>query len=242
MQTVQHRIPTENERGGRERAGYTYTNRHGTEWVRIQTPELAMSQDETELSKKATSDRSLLIELHRGQDDAATQLYLRYADRLRNLATRQTAGDLRTRIDPEDIVQSVFRTFFRRAAEGHYHVPEGDELWKLFLVIALNKIRRTGAWHHASRRDSRATQGSDVLQNAVQQPGEGDEVSLSILNMVIDETLSSMPSTTRDIIQHRIEGHEVQDIAQKTGRSKRSVERVLQEFRAKLGTILMEEN
>jgi RNA polymerase sigma-70 factor, ECF subfamily len=189
-----------------------------------------------EAAQSAASDRSLLVELHRGADDAATQLYLRYADRLRQLATRQTADDLRSRIDPEDIVQSVFRTFFRRAAEGHYQVPEGEELWKLFLVIALNKIRRTGAWHHAAKRDTRATAGTDALHES----GTEDESSLTMLNMVIDETLAAMPSTTRDIIKLRIAGHEVSEIASQLGRSKRSVERVLQEFRAKLGAILLE--
>lgn len=189
-----------------------------------------------EAAGSAASDRSLLVELHRGADDAATQLYLRYADRLRQLATKQTADDLRSRIDPEDIVQSVFRTFFRRAAEGHYQVPEGEELWKLFLVIALNKIRRKGAWHHAAKRDSRATTGADALQEA----GTQDESSLIMLNMVIDETLAAMPVTTRDIIKLRIAGHEVSEIAGQLGRSKRSVERVLQEFRAKLGAILLE--
>ncbi len=51
------------------------------------------------------------------------------------------APDLAGRVDADDIVQSVFRTFFRRVAKGDYEVPDGEELWKLFLVIALNKVR-----------------------------------------------------------------------------------------------------
>lgn len=195
-----------------------------------------MSPDEAEIAGYGPSDRSLLVELHRGQDDAATQLYLRYADRLLSLATKQTAGDLRTRIDPEDIVQSVFRTFFRRAAEGHYQVPEGEELWKLFLVIALNKIRTTGAWHHAAKRDTRTTVSTEGVQDGQTQ----DETSMTILNLVIEEMLAAMPESTREIIKLRIAGNEVSDIAAQLGRSKRSVERVLQEFRAKLGDSLME--
>ncbi|MFT3883641.1 MAG: sigma-70 family RNA polymerase sigma factor [Gemmatales bacterium] len=195
-----------------------------------------MSQEGAGNSGYHASDRSLLVELHKGQDDAATQLYLRYADRLRSLASKQTAGDLRTRVDPEDIVQSVFRTFFRRAAEGHYQVPEGEELWKLFLVIALNKIRTTGAWHHAAKRDSRATVGNDAIAEGQTE----DETPLTILNMVIEEMLAEMPESTREIIKQRIAGHEVSDIAAQSGRSKRSVERVLQEFRARLGASLME--
>ena len=83
------------------------------------------------------SDRTLLKRFHGGQADAATLLYLRYAARITSFAGTQQGPDLASRFDPDDIVQSIFRTFFRRAAEGHYDVPEGEDLWKLFLVIAL---------------------------------------------------------------------------------------------------------
>src|SRR4051794_3013940 len=93
------------------------------------------------------SDRSLLRRFQGGRDDAATQLYLRYAGRLHALARAQSGADLKARVDPEDLVQSIFRTFFRRAARGDYEVPEGEELWQLFLVIALHKIRDAGSFH-----------------------------------------------------------------------------------------------
>ena len=96
---------------------------------------------EPEMSEDQSSDRSLLRRFRHGQADAPTQLYLRYAERLQALAARQTSPELGRRLDPEDIVQTVFRTFFRRVAEGSYDVPDGEEIWKLLLVIALNKIR-----------------------------------------------------------------------------------------------------
>ena len=64
------------------------------------------------------SDGSLLRRFRVGEQDAATRLYLRYANRLHGLASKQTGPELQTRLDPEGIVQSVFRTFFRRAKEG----------------------------------------------------------------------------------------------------------------------------
>src|SRR5262245_11532311 len=92
------------------------------------------------------SDGSLLRRYRRGDQAAATRLYLRYANRLRALARARCSPDLAQRVDPDDIVQSVFRSFFRRARSGAYEVPDGEELWKLFLVIALNKIRAEGAF------------------------------------------------------------------------------------------------
>ena len=88
-----------------------------------------------------SSDRSLLLRLRRGEQDAATQLYVRYAPRLRALVRARCSDRLAGRLEPDDIVQSVFRRFFRRVVQGGYEVPPGEELWGLLLVIALNKIR-----------------------------------------------------------------------------------------------------
>lgn len=186
------------------------------------------------------SDHSLLLRFQRGQGDAATDLYVRYADRLLALVRAQRGADLATRVDPDDIVQSVFRTFFRRAAEGHYDVPQGEELWKLFLVIALYKVRDTADYHRAAKRDVRRTDmGVDLGREA--QPGSGDENSLAVLQMVIDEILQRLPVGYRQIVEMRIEGHEVAEIAQATGRAKRSVERILQEFRTRLTAAIKED-
>ena len=179
------------------------------------------------------SDHSLLRRFRQGNADAPSELYLRYASRLLALAEKQTGAELARRIDPEDIVQSVFRTFFRRAAQGHYDVPLGEELWKLLLVIALNKVRAAGAFHRAARRDIRATRGGEALEEAT---GRGrDEEALTILKMVVDELMDELPEAHRRIIEMRIEGHEIAEITAAVGRSKRSVERVLQQFRARLG-------
>jgi RNA polymerase sigma-70 factor, ECF subfamily len=188
------------------------------------------------------SDHSLLRRFRRGQDDAPTLLYLRYAERLRALAAAQRSPGLATRVDPEDIVQSVFRTFFRRAAEGQYDVPEGEEIWKLLLVIGLHKIRAVGAFHRAARRDVRQTASGEAYELALGAEACQDESALNVLRMVIDEILARLPPSHRPIVELRIEGHEVSEIAQQVQRSKRTVERVLQEFRLRLDSQIREGN
>lgn len=187
------------------------------------------------------SDRSLLRRLQSGQDDASTELYLRYAKRLLALTAAQSSADLARRVDPEDIVQSVFRTFFRRASLGHYVVPDGEELWKLLLVIALNKVRATGAFHRAAKRDVRRTAHGEALEEAVESPSGQDEAALNVLRMTVDELLEGVPEAHRRMIELRIEGHEVNDIAVAVQRSKRSVERVLQDFRQRLDASIGED-
>jgi RNA polymerase sigma factor (sigma-70 family) len=183
------------------------------------------------------SDGSLLRQFKRGDGDAATLLYFRYAEQLLSLTSAQLGRDLSRRVDPEDVVQSVFRTFFRRAERGQFEVPQGEDVWRLFLVIALNKIRNLAAFHRAARRDVRRTQDSEAAtENAPQAPD-----ALDTLRLVIEELLTDLPPSNRQAIELRIEGHEVAEIAQRIGRSKRSVERILQEFRARLEGILNED-
>ncbi|MEZ6113688.1 MAG: sigma-70 family RNA polymerase sigma factor [Pirellulaceae bacterium] len=181
-----------------------------------------------------SSDAALLSRFRRGEEDAATALYLRYARRLARLAERQTGSQLATRFDPEDVVQSVFRTFFRRAAQGHYQIPEGDELWKLLLVIALNKVRAWGEFHRAAKRNVDQT---GPLADVDTETSD-DERALRTLRMTIDDLLGKMPESQREMIALRIEGCEVNEIAERTQRSKRSVERTLQAFRERLNKTL----
>lgn len=182
------------------------------------------------------TDRSLLRRFRDGQGDAATALYLRYAQRLQRLADAQTDPRIALQVDPEGIVQSVFRTFFRRVSDGHYDVIASDELWKLFLVIALNKIRNTAAHHRAAKRNPIGVASLD--ENMLATVGEQDQQALVALRLTIQEILQEVPEAQRRIVLLRIEGFEVQEIADQVGRSKRSVERLLQEFRNRLRAVI----
>lgn len=195
------------------------------------------------LSPSSTaSDLTLVRRLRDGEGDAASDLYLRYADRLHRLARKQTSAELARRVEPEEIVQSVFRTFFRRVSTGVYSVPEGKELWGLFLVIALNKIRHAAVYHRAARRDIRRTTSADELAASayILQDHVADSTALTVLQLVIDDITSKLAEVKREMIRLRIEGHEIEEIAQQTGRSSRSVERTLQEFRQALAAKLQD--
>ena len=176
----------------------------------------------------SASDSSLLRRFRHGESDAATELYGRYAERLLQFAQRRTGRELAARFDPEDVIQSVFRTFFRRASEGGFEVPPGEELWQLLLVIALNKVRRLGKFHRRQRRNVQQTIAADA---AGEVAGPAHENSWHILQMVVNETLEQFPDIQRQMIEQRIQGHSIVDIAAQTGRCRRTVERVLRQFR-----------
>jgi RNA polymerase sigma-70 factor (ECF subfamily) len=176
------------------------------------------------------TDASLLRRLREGEPDAATRLFDRYATRILALAASSVGRDLRARFDAEDVLQSVFRTFFRRAGQGEYDLPDGNNLWKLLLVIGLNKIRSKGAHHRADMRDARATLTGAAAESAMSGLRAADENALTELKLTIGEILGTFPESQRVIIELRMEGDKVDEIARKTGRSKRTVERAIHDF------------
>lgn len=182
------------------------------------------------------------MELRNGNEMAAEQLYHRYAKRLRALAEKNTGKDLANRFDSEDVIQSVFRCFFERARNGLYDVPTGGDLWPLLLVIALQKVRAYGSHHRAGRRDVRREQTTadpDPVHAATQRykPDEPE----SLLKLIADETLDRLPPLHRQVARWRLEGYDHEEIAQKAGRSKRTIERLFQECRTILQRLAAEE-
>jgi RNA polymerase sigma-70 factor (ECF subfamily) len=204
-------------------------------------PESGSEEAMITLSDEPT-DHSLLHSFCRGSQDAAMQLYLRYAKRLRALAEAQCSRELTLRVDVEDIVQSVFGSFFRVASQGYYDVPAGNELWKLLLVIALHKIRTKGAFHRAAKRDVRRTISGEAALRDLAASDTDDDAEYAYLQLAISEALERLPSQHKAMLELRIQGYEVAEIAQKTGRSKRTVERILQEARKRLSDLLGERN
>jgi RNA polymerase sigma-70 factor (ECF subfamily) len=179
-----------------------------------------------------SSDGSLVRRLKDGCEDAAKQLYIRYAKRLRSLARNKSSTKLARRMDAEDIVQSVFRIFFAGAKGGLYDVPDGEDLWKLLLAIALNKIRDVNSYHRAAKRDVRITAELERLAPATDTDDE--EFAVSFLRMVVNDTLKRLSPAERQMIELRMDGYDMDEMCARLHRSKRTVERILQQARVRL--------
>jgi RNA polymerase sigma-70 factor (ECF subfamily) len=187
----------------------------------------------------SVSDESLVRRLRAGSETAADRLYARYVARLRALARAKLSADLAGRVDPDDIVQSVFRRFFQHAAREDYDAPAGEDLWDLLLVITLNKIRSERSFQRAAKRDVRRTRRIDGLDPyTLAKENPHGQTGRTFLRMVAEEALDSLPPLQRRIVELRMEGYQVHEIAQQTGRSLRTVERTLQSCRKQLSALL----
>src|SRR5258708_18737783 len=94
---------------------------------------------------------SVRAHLERGDEAGAQQVFHRFANQLIAQAARRLSGRLKQKVDPEDVVQSVFKTFFRRQSEGQFALENWESLWGLLLQITLRKCSRCAAWFGAER-------------------------------------------------------------------------------------------
>jgi RNA polymerase sigma-70 factor (ECF subfamily) len=169
-----------------------------------------------------------LVERWRGGDpQAAEAIFARYARRLISLAEQQVSRRLAARFDGADVVQSVFRTFFRRTAAGEFRIDGSEELWRLLVKITIQKARAYGRRHTAGVRDvdAEAPGGPAFLREALaRDPGPAEAAALVDQ---IEELLRGLPALYCDLLQLRLQGYSVSDTAARLGVSRRTVHRAL---------------
>ena len=91
--------------------------------------------------------------LNADADLAAAELDEQYRARLCRLVEREMNRRFRRKEDPEDVVQSAFRTFFRRNAQGEFHIDSAADLWRLLETITRRKILKHVEKLGAGKRD-----------------------------------------------------------------------------------------
>jgi RNA polymerase sigma factor (sigma-70 family) len=179
-------------------------------------------------------DKSLVNLYRQGDQDAARQIVDRYLDRLLTLARRRISQRLSSRVDPEDIVQSVFRTFFVRLKDGQFSFDDQDDLCKLLMRITLHKTLRQVAFHKAAKRDPNleTPQGEHHHEQLMalfdQEPTQ--EATVAFLDQ-LEHFLSALRPQEREILEMRLQGHSNEDIASKLGIYDRKIRRVIEHVR-----------
>jgi RNA polymerase sigma-70 factor (ECF subfamily) len=164
-----------------------------------------------------------------GDPEAARQLFEQYACRLCHLAEKHLSRKLAGRVEGEDIVQSAFRTFFRRTSQGEFQIDSSAQLWQLLVVITVRKARAQGRFHTAAVRDISAehpVSAAGVLADLEShEPGPEDVI---VLMDQIAALLKGLPSLYCQVLELRLQGYSATEIAPRLGVSRRTVYRALE--------------
>jgi DNA-directed RNA polymerase specialized sigma24 family protein len=169
--------------------------------------------------------------LKEGDPDAAEQLWQACFLRLVDLARKRLRQAPVLARDEEDVALSVFDTFCRNAADGRFpQLVDRDDLWRLLAVITARKAS------HLLRDESRQKRAAAVRLSRDDQARLLEQVfsrepSPELAAQITEEYERLLRLLTNDTLRQvavwRMEGHTVEEIAQKIGCVPRSVKRKL---------------
>jgi DNA-directed RNA polymerase specialized sigma24 family protein len=173
--------------------------------------------------------------LEHGDEAAAARVWERFVPRLLGLARRTLASHPRLNGFADDVVQSVFASFFQQIQAGRLAVDHRHDLWNLLGVMTVRKARRAIRKENAAKRGggqvhnepaSTPETGVPPLLEAAAGPQWGPEFDLHA-----EEMLQNLPDELRTVAVLRLMGHTNAEIAQQLDWTVRKVERKLQLIR-----------
>lgn len=188
------------------------------------------------------------IELVKAGDSiAANRIWHHYFDRLVRSVRARLYGQNRGVSDEEDIVLSVFDSFYHAANKGRFpDLSDRDDLWRLLLRMSARKVV------DKRRHDQRQRRGGNVKVHSLNQTGDDDSVIEAIgdepspeMVLMIQESVERLFSHLgvgqfRELAGAKLEGYSNAEVAEQFGCSERTVERRLHLIREKCQQELFE--
>lgn len=157
------------------------------------------------------------------------ELVRRYSQRLIAFVRTRLPDYLARRVDPEDVVQSAYRSFFRRLKQGEFEFEDDHDVWQLLATITYCKARNLVKHHHRLRRDVRRD-APESVGNEWQDRVPGPE-DFAIFQESLEKLLNNLPVQYHELVLLRLEGYSIKEVAERVQRSQRTVLRVLSRLR-----------
>jgi RNA polymerase sigma-70 factor (ECF subfamily) len=180
----------------------------------------------------SNSFAEFLARLHRGDDAAAKELFARFTHQLIALALRRIDAGLRHKVDPEDVVQSVYKSFFVRYGAANLEIVNWNSLWGLLTLITVRKCAERAAYHRAECRDATrevsAPQGAEAAPWLEPLGREPTPLEAAVLNETVKQLFADLDEDERPILELSLQGYTTREISERLGRAERTV-RLLRE-------------
>lgn len=166
----------------------------------------------------------------------------RYGGALQAIANKHMASLLQQRLGPEDIVQSVYRTFLRRAGAGELAFDEPGDLWRLLCAITLTKVREQARFHLRQKRGLDREVRVDADRDgapAIDLPASAPSPAAAAeFASVFEHVLAGLDDEQRRILELKLDDRTDVEIAGTLGCSERTVRRLMVRLRARLEALL----
>lgn len=182
-----------------------------------------------------------------GDSVAANHIWQHYFDRLVRSVRHKLYGQNRAVSDEEDIVLSVFDSFYSAVEKGRFpDLSDRDDLWQLLLRMSARKVV------DKRRHDLRQRRGGDVKLHSLGHPADGEAIFEAIGDEPSPEMVLMMQESVEQFFSHlgvgqlrdlagaKLEGYSNADLAERFGCSERTIERRLHLIREKCQQELIE--
>jgi len=181
----------------------------------------------------------VMARLRGGDADAAALVFRRFTHRLIGLARGHLDSRLRRKVDPEDVLQSVFKSFFHRCGNGQFRLDNRDDLWSLLVSLTLHKCGHRADYFRAARRDVQREAGNAASPDASSQEWEAlarepTPPEAALLAETVERLLAGLEPHQKQIVQLSLEGEPPAQIGVVVGVTQRTVQRVLRGVRQRL--------
>jgi RNA polymerase sigma-70 factor (ECF subfamily) len=173
-----------------------------------------------------------LARLQDQSDTAARELFGRFTHQLITHAQRHIGAGLRHKVDPEDVVQSAYKSFFARYSAGNLDLVNWNSLWGLLTLITVRKCAERTAYHRAARRDTareaRPAQDDEAAPWLEPLGREPTPLEAAVLGETIQQLLAGLDEDERPVLELSLQGFSTREISDRLGRAERTV-RLLRE-------------
>lgn len=194
----------------------------------------------------------LLADYVDGNSDAATDIYHKYINRLIALAKRRLSNKMLPDIDPEAIADSALFGVLAKAREDQIVLKRSGDLWRVLAGFTVIKTKKSIEYFQADKRNREHLEAGSVwIQTAVN--GDPTPEQVAIVLDILDRYLERSSSRDRMILELRLQGESVGDIAEELKRhadqlgqqaanlSEATIRRVLRDAKRDLRAMLFED-
>ena len=159
----------------------------------------------------------LLRRLRAGDGAAAVEFVRRYEPEIRRaVRVRLTDPRLRRVLDSLDVCQSVLGNFFIRVAAGQLELDKPENLLRLLVTMAKNKVLDYARRQQAACRDQRRVAADDAGLDLIADPAPGPS-QVVIGRELLEQVRRELTDDERELADQRALGRDWPEIATARG-------------------------
>lgn len=176
-----------------------------------------------------------------GEDAAWEKLQADFFDRLARVAAKRLDARIRTKTDPESVVNSAMKTLYRKMQANEVELIGWAPLFGLLVEIVGKKCLNRNRYYHQARRNVAREQPTaaqlDANESMVWGPPDPQAIAPedeAVLHECLDRLEAELDPKDREILRRFMSDEPPEAIAAAVGCSPRSTYRVLENIRNRI--------